>query len=103
MSSIKHPLSFTSFGGVKLVAEESREYYDQAILFAVKISPGELVLDPNFGTEDPTFNLGEPTGLRATLTNFWPEISVNSITSARPLADGTRPINIDYEVSNAVS
>jgi hypothetical protein len=103
MPTIKNPFSIGAFGYVGVVDETSADYYDQAIELSIKIAPGELPLDPNFGTQDPTFNVGEPVGLRATLTNFWPEISVNSITSGRPLKDGSKPINVDYEVENAVS
>ena len=103
MATLKHPLSFDAFGGAMVLSEFATEFYDQAIELAIRIQPGELVLDPNFGTEDPTFNVGEPVGLRATLANFWPEITVNSITSSRPLDDGTKPIHVDYEVENAIT
>ena len=100
---IKNPLSIGAFGLIETLSDGSDGYYEQAIEMSVKISPGELVLDPNFGTEDPTFNAGEPVGLRVTLANFWPEISINSITSGSPLQDGSRPIKVDYGVENAVS
>lgn len=103
MATLRHPLSFNAFGGAVALSQFSSDYYDQAITLALKIQPGELKLDPNFGTQDPTFNTGEPVGLRATLANFWPEITVNSITSQRPLADGSKPVNVDYEVENAVT
>lgn len=100
---MKHPFSINSFGGVNYSYENSKEFYDQAIYVAMKVNPGQLVLDPNFGTEDPTFDAGEPIGLRATLTNFWPEIAVTSITAGNANKDGTRSINVDYEVEDAIS
>lgn len=100
---MKHPFSINSFGGVNYQYEGSKEFYDQVIFIALKTGPGELVLDPNFGTEDPTFDSGEPIGLRTTLTNFWPEIAVTAVTADKVNKNGTRSIKVDYEVDDAIS
>lgn len=101
MPTLRLPLSFSRKGGSAFkLADGTREFYDQVIHVAVMTEPGELPLDPGFGTKDPTFDKGEPVGLRATLTGFWPEISVRSISASDPNGGGSVSLNVAYEVAS---
>lgn len=99
MPTLKHPVTFARRGGGALILLETETaYYDQALKAAVSVERGELLLDPSFGTEDPTFARGEPVGLRATVAAYWPEISIRSVDVGEPNNSGTTNMKIDYEV-----
>jgi len=93
-------MTFARKGGSCLVlAEDSREFYDQLLGTIVNVEPGELPLDPAFGTADPTFTKGEPTGLRSTVAAYWPELIIKNFSLASPDPSGNAALSIDYEVS----
>ena len=93
-------MTFSRKGGSSLkLGEDSREFYDQLIGAIVKIETGELPLDPAFGTADPTFAKGEPTGLRSTVAAYWPELIIKNFSLASPDPSGNAALSIDYEVS----
>lgn len=92
-------MTFSRKGGSSLkLGEDSREFYDQLIGAIVKIEPGELPLDPAFGTADPTFTKGEPSGLRSTVAAYWPEIIIKNISLASPDQSGISALSVDYGV-----
>jgi len=100
MDTIRLPLSFSRKGGsANKLTDGSREYYDQIIGSIAKIEPGSLRLDPGFGTADPAFSDGEPVGFRATITAYWPEIQVKTVSFGDAKQTGDKTINVDYEVA----
>lgn len=99
MSTFRVPLSFARKGGSAFkLADETREYYDQIIAAVIKTEPGELPLDPSFGTDDPAFTRGEPSGFRSTIAGYWPEIIVKKFELGDAASSGEAELVVDYEV-----
>lgn len=100
MPTFKLPLSFAKKGGQShKLGDDTREYYDQVLRAVAATEPGSLPLDPSFGTKDPTFTKGDPSGLRATIAGYWPEIAIKKIDVGNADKSGRIEIRVDYEVS----
>lgn len=99
MSTFRVPLSFARKGGSAFkLPDGNREYYDQIIGAVIKTEPGELLLDPSFGTKDPIFSKGEPSGFRSTIVGYWPEIIITKFEIGDATSLGAAEISVDYEV-----
>ena len=100
MPTFKVPLSFSQKGGQAFkLSEDTNDYYDQVIQAAVSIEPGELILDPAFGTQDPAFSKGDLSGLRSTIAGYWPELSLKKLEFGEIDSSGLVKLIAEYEVS----
>lgn len=100
MATLKLPLSFSPVGGfAEVLFEDQVEFYGQAIRMAIAVEPGELFLDPSFGSVDPTFTDREPVGFRSTLSSFWPEIAVANFSVSDARQSGDQIMRVQFEVT----
>jgi len=78
-------------------AEGSDEYYIHIMTMVLLTEPGQLPLNPEFGTQDPTFEYINRASLIELAAKYVPEINVTKIT---PLItdDGEEDILVEYDL-----
>jgi hypothetical protein len=95
MDTIKLPIKLDK-GRVGLLAENTRDYYNQVVALACRIEKNELVLEPTYGVKDSTFSTFRNAELLYTLGTFWPEIRVTTLEQKDPDQQGRSRLIIDF-------
>lgn len=100
MDTIKLPIVFDK-GRVGLLAENTRDYYNQVVALACRIEKNELVLEPTYGVKDASFTEFRNSELIYTLGTFWPEIRLTKLEQKDPDKDGVSKLLIDFVFEGA--
>lgn len=100
MDTIKLPIVLDK-GRVGVLAENTRDYYNQVIALACRIEKNELVLEPTYGVKDSTFSDFRDAELNYTLTTFWPEVRVTKLEQKKPDSSGISKLLIDFVFEGA--
>lgn len=78
MDTIAIPVKFEG-GSLRTITEGSDEYYAHLLAFALQTEEGEMVLNPSFGIQDPTFDDDLTFQLSLVAAQYVPEVSVISL------------------------
>lgn len=95
MDTIKFPLSFKN-GVTEKLAENTDQYWAQFIAMLVRVETGEILLEPTYGINDPTFSKLDTGRVKLVARRFYPEIEIDSVDVQRPSTDGGQKIKISY-------
>lgn len=95
MDTIKFPLSFKNGVTEKLI-ENTDQYWAQFLAMMVRVESGEMLLEPTYGINDPTFSQLDVGRVKLVAGRFYPEIDIESVTVQRPSASGSQKIKISY-------
>lgn len=78
-------------------AEGTDDYYLHLMTMVILTQPGEMPLDPGFGTQDPTFQKINRASLVEMSLKYVPELNIRTITPIIT-GDGQEDIIVEYEV-----
>jgi len=95
MDTIAIPVRFEG-GSIRTHTENTDAYYAHLLSFAIQTEPGELLLNPTFGTLDPTFDDDLRFQVSLTAAQFVPEVSVTSVET-RADSGGQAAIQVNFE------
>ena len=95
MDTIKFPISFKN-GVTEKLPEGTDQYWAQFLAMLVRVETGEMLLEPTYGINDPTFSKLDTGRVKLVARRFYPEIEINSVDAQRPSGDGAQKIKISY-------
>lgn len=95
MDTLAFPLRFTNNHLVSL-GEGTDDYYNQLISLALQIAPGELALQLDFGTRNMTFNEPSESGIRQTISFYFPELSITDLEISKERNISSYSVNLSY-------
>lgn len=95
MDTIKFPISFKN-GVTEKLTDDTDQYWAQFLAMLVRVETGEMLLEPTYGINDPTFSKLDTGRVKLVVRRFYPEIEINSVDIQRPSGDGTQKIKISY-------
>jgi len=78
--------------------EGTDDYYNQLISLSLQTAPGEIALAVDFGMKNMTFDKPIISGIKQTLSFYFPEITVSSLNifATRDTADYSIELSYTY-------
>lgn len=96
MDTFSVPFRFSN-GLAAKHAEGSDEYYIHIMTMVLLTEPGGMPLDPEFGTQDPTFEQVDRASLVELASKYVPELSITNITTLIT-DEGQEDILVEYDL-----
>lgn len=93
--TLKYPFRF-SRGRAEKVTVGSNEHAAQVITAAMLTGKGEMFLSPTFGSRSAAFSAIDIPGLMFTLSNFYPDITVDSILQDTDGSTGKVLVRVNF-------
>ena len=93
MDTIAIPVKFEG-GALRTHTEGSDAYYAHLLAFALQTEQGELLLNPTFGIQDPTFDEDLTFQMALVAAQYIPEVNVSKIM---PRADETGRVALQIQ------
>jgi len=95
MDTMAIPVKFEG-GSIRTHTEDSDQYYAHLLSFAIQTEPGELILNPTYGTLDPLFDDDLTFQVALTAAQFVPEVTVTNVET-RADVNGKVGISVNFE------
>lgn len=78
-----------------VTVEDGPDYYPQELVCLVKTEPGERVLVPTYGIEDPTFTQFRQIELEEKISTFGPPVLIDAVNVKYP-QEGKMAVEIEW-------
>lgn len=95
MDTLAFPIRFIN-NHVASLSEGTDAYYNQLISLALQIAPGELALQLDFGTRNMTFSEPSESGVRQTISFYFPELSITDLVISKDVKTSSYSVNLSY-------
>lgn len=93
---ISYPFRLAPNGTVAVREDGDPDYYTEELACLILTQPGERVLVPEYGVEDPTYDDIDDEELRAKVVLFGPPVSITDVY-VEDVYDGLVDIEIHFE------
>lgn len=93
---LSHPLRLGPAGAFSVVEQDSDVGLAEGLAVLLLTKRGERTLAPQFGIEDPTFDVLDIEALNLSLATFGPPVTVTSV-DADVDASGNARLDVTYE------
>lgn len=93
---LRHPFTINSNGVAATVEDDTDSATAQEIAFLLLTRQGERPLLPEYGSPDPTYDLGGVDAVAATVAAFGPDVTITDVT-ATPAVLGMSELTITFD------
>lgn len=98
---LSFPLRVGIDGSLATVDQGSDAYVDECIGVAMLTRPGEIILAPTFGVDDPAFAGFDAAALQRHLLDFGPDVTITNVATVVTGPD-TEQVRVSWERNGAL-
>ena len=81
---ISYPFRLMPNGSVATLEDGTERYYAEELACLLSTRPGERVMEPEYGIEDPTFDMVVREEITAKVNTYGPPVTITDVTSNFP-------------------